>query len=212
VGASIVTFSTLMGAGGSTISRAVADKMRFRYYDWEIIARAAQEAGVSPEVLAVATSERPPGFFERVIGTLASLVAGEEPPEGAPPPVSLLNSDDYRQFLENVVRELGRQGESVIVNRASHLILKDTPGVLKVLVHGSPERRAARFAAAQERRDLASVRKTIEESDRQRLEYFRRVYHTDSLSSQYFDLAINTDHIAQELAVDMIAASAREMP
>jgi cytidylate kinase len=125
--------------------------------------------------------------------------------------VSLLNSDDYRQFLENVVRELGQQGESVIVNRASHLILKDVPGVLKVLIHGSPERRAARFASLQHR-EVSDVLKTIEESDRQRVEYFRRVYHTDALRSQDFDIAINTDHISQELAVDMIAASAREMP
>ena len=209
--ASVVTFTTLMGSGGSAISRAVAEKLRFRYYDWEIIARAAQEAGVSPEVLAVATSERPPGIFERVIARLAGLVAGEEPSEGAPPPASLLNSDDYRQFLENVVRELGQQGESVIVNRASHLILKDVPGVLKVLIHGSRERRAARFAELQ-RREVSAVLKTIEESDRQRVEYFRRVYHTDALRSQDFDLAINTDHISQDLAVDMIAASAREMP
>jgi cytidylate kinase len=211
MGASVVTFTTLMGSGGTSISRAVAEKLRFRYYDWEIIARAAQEAGVSPEVLAVATSERPPGMFERVISRLASLVAGEEPPPGTPPPASLLNSDDYRQFLENVVRELARQGESVIVNRAGHLILKDVPGVLKVLVQGSLEARAARFAAAQGR-DLATVRKTIEESDRQRVEYFKRVYHTDSLSSRHFDLVINTDHISTELAVDMIVASAREMP
>ena len=56
MGASIITFATLMGSGGTSISRAVAEKLRFRYYDWEIIARAAQEAGVSPEVLAVATS------------------------------------------------------------------------------------------------------------------------------------------------------------
>jgi cytidylate kinase len=211
MGASVVTFTTLIGSGGTSISRAVAEKLRFRYYDWEIIARAAQEAGVSPEVLAVATSERPPGIFERVINRLAGIVAGEEPPSGAPPPASLLNSDDYRQFLENVVRELGRQGESVIVNRASHLILKDVPGVLKVLVQGSLDKRVARFAEAQGR-DPAGVLKMIEESDRQRVEYFKRVYHADALNSQYFDLAISTDHISAELAVDMIAASAREMP
>ena len=157
--------------------------MRFRYYDWEIIARAAQEAGVSPKDARRRHIRRPPGFFERVIGTLAGLVAGEEPPAGAPPPASLLNSDDYRQFLENVVRELGHQGESVIVNRASHLILKDASGVLKVLVHGSQERRVVRFAASQPNRDVAAVRKTIEESDRQRVEYFKRVYHTDSLAA-----------------------------
>src|SRR5262245_19063360 len=84
MGASVVTFTTLMGSGGSAISRAVAEQLGFGYYDWAIIARAAQEAGVSPEVLAVATSERPPGIFERVIARLAGLVAGEEPPEGTP--------------------------------------------------------------------------------------------------------------------------------
>jgi cytidylate kinase len=210
--ATIVTFSNQMGSGGSAISRAVAERLRFRYYDWEIIARAAQEAGVSPELLAIATSERAPGFFERMMSRLAGMVTSDMPPATEIPlSMNLLNSDDYRQFVEHVVRELGNQGEAVIVNRAGQLILKDKPGVLKVLIYGSPERRSHRFAEAQGLA-LASVRKTLADSDRQRSDYFKRLYHTDSLLCDHYDIAINTDFINGELARDMIATAAREMP
>lgn len=209
--ASVVTFSNQIGSGGSVISRGVAEKLHYRYYDWEIIAQAAQEAGVSPEVLAVATSERSPGIIERVISRLASAGTGEEVTGQDQGIRGLLGSEDFRQFIERVVRELGRQGDAVIVNRAGHVLLGDVPGVLSVLVHGSVERRTGRFAAFQQG-DPATLRKTLQDSDRQRAEYLRRVYRIDWLSCQHYDLAINTDHISQELAIDMIVATAREMP
>jgi cytidylate kinase len=210
--ASVVTFSTQIGSGGSRIARTVAEKLRFRYYDWEVISQAANEAGVSPEVLAIATSERPPGFFERMMTRLAGLGAGEDLSTAAPSPrLSMMNSDDYRQFVEHVVRELGSQGDAVIVNHSGQMILKDAPGVLKVLITGSLERRTARLAQVQDREPEAA-RKTIENSDLQRADYFQRVYHVDWLSMRNYDLAVNTDHVSAELAVDMAAAAARELP
>jgi cytidylate kinase len=210
--ASIVTFSTQMGSGGSRIGRAVAEKLRFRYYDWEVISQAASEAGVSPEVLAIATSERPPGFFERMMARLAGLGAGEDPSsETASPRLSMMNSEDYRQFLEHVVQELGAQGDAVIVNHSGQVILRDLPGVLKVLVTGGFERRVARLAEAQGRPPDAA-RKTVEDSDRQRSDYFKRVYHIEWLSMSNYDLALNTDRISADLAADMVATAARQLP
>jgi cytidylate kinase len=210
--ASIVTFSTQMGSGGSRIGRAVAEKLRFRYYDWEVISQAASEAGVSPEVLAIATSERPPGFFERMMARLAGLGAGEDPSsETASPRLSMMNSEDYRQFLEHVVQELGAQGDAVIVNHSGQVILRDLPGVLKVLVTGGFERRVARLAETQGRPPDAA-RKTVEDSDRQRSDYFKRVYHIEWLSMSNYDLALNTDRVSAELAADMVATAARQLP
>ena len=209
--ASVVTFCTQMGTGGSRIARAVAEKLRYRYYDWEVISQAANEAGVSPEVLAVATSERLPGFFERMMTRLAGLGTGEEMSSGpAPPRPNLLTSDDYRQFLERVVRELGNRGEAVIVNHSGQVVLRDTPGVLKVLVTGSHDRRAARLSQAQGAEPVATL-KLIEDSDKQRADYFKRLYRMDWLSMSNYDLALNVDHVSPDLAVDMVAAAAREM-
>jgi cytidylate kinase len=210
--ASIVTFSVQVGSGGNAISRAVAERLNYRFYDWEIMTQAAQEAGVSPEVLAVATSERSPSFIERVLGRLSGFDAEDETSATGPGLTpNLLSSEDYRQFIEHVVQELGNQGEAVIVNRAAQVLLRDVPGVFRVLIYGSPEQRAQRFAANQ-RRDIDEVRKMLADSDRQRGEYLKRVYHVDWLASSNYDLAINTDRVNHELAVDMIVTSAREVP
>jgi cytidylate kinase len=210
--ANVITFSTQIGSGGSRIARAVAEKLRFRYYDWEVISQAASEAGVSPEVLAIATSERPPGFFERMMARLAGAGAGEDVPSQTDAPrLSMMNSEDYRQFVEHVMLELGSRGEAVIVNHSGQVILKDVPGVFKVLVTGSLERRAARLAEVQGS-DPESARRTIEDSDRQRRDYFKRVYHIEWLSMSNYDLALNTDRVSAELAADMATAAARELP
>jgi cytidylate kinase len=209
--ASVVTFSTQMGTGGSRIARAVAEKLRFRYYDWEVISQAASEAGVSPEVLAVATSERAPGFLERMMARLAGPAASEEAAT-APvlPRANLLTSDDYRQFLDHVVQELGSRGDAVIVNHSAQAVLRAQPGVLKVLVIGGNKRRAERLAGLRGT-TVEAARKLIEDSDRQRADYFKRVYHIDWLSMANYDLALNVDQVSVELAADMVATTARQM-
>ena len=209
--ASVVTFSTQMGTGGSRIARAVAEKLRFRYYDWEVISQAASEAGVSPEVLAVATSERAPGFLERMMARLAGPAASEEAAT-APvlPRANLLTSDDYRQFLDHVVQELGSRGDAVIVNHSAQAVLRAQPGVLKVLVIGGNKRRAERLAQMRGT-TVEAARKLIEDSDRQRADYFKRVYHMDWLSMANYDLALNVDQVSAELAADMVATTARQM-
>ncbi len=209
--ASVVTFSTQMGTGGARIARAVAEKLHFSFYDWDVISQAATEAGVSPEVLAVATAERLPGFLERMMTRLAGLGAGEDvssDPQAQRP--NLLASEDYRQFLEHVVSELAGRGEAVIVNHSGQVVLADAPGVLKVLITGGHERRAARMAQAQNI-ELDNALGTIEQSDKQRTDYFKHVYHVDWLSMSNYDLALNTDHVASDLAIDMASAAARGM-
>ncbi len=210
--ATVVTFSIQVGSGGGPIARDVADRLGYRFYDWEIISQAAQAAGVSPEVLAVATSERQPSFIERVLGRLAGFDASDETTAtglGLSP--NFLSSDGYRQFIEHVVEELGSQGEAVIVNRAGQVLLKDVPGCFRALIYGSPDRRAMRFATTQSR-EINEVRKMLAESDRLRGEYLKRVYHIDWLAATNYDMAINTDVINHKLAVDMIVTASRERP
>jgi cytidylate kinase len=212
VTAGIVTFSNQIGADGASIARAVAERLHFRYYDWEVISQAATEAGVSPEVLAVAAAEREPGFFERVMRRLiAGAPADEMTPPTTGPRLSVLTSVDYRQFIEHVIRELALRGDAVIVGHASQAVLKDHPGVLKVLLFGSRGRRAARISSVQgSTPEEAGL--TIERSDRQRAEMFKHVYHMDWLDASAYDVALSTDRISVELARDMIVACAREVP
>jgi cytidylate kinase len=209
--AGVVTFSNQMGANGGAVARAVAEKLRYRYYDWEVLSQAAAEAGVSPEVVAVAAAERAPTFIERMMRRLSSVSEEETPPLAPGVRQSILTSEDYRQFIEHVVRELANRGDAVIVGHAGQAVLRDRPGVLRVLLTGSLERRAARLAGAQESR-IEQLRETVRQSDRQRADFFRRAYQLDWLDAGSYDVCLNTDRLSTDLARDMIVACAREVP
>lgn len=55
----VICISRTIGAAGEELGKVVADKLSYRYVDEEIVGRAAEIAGVSPE--AIAESERADG-------------------------------------------------------------------------------------------------------------------------------------------------------
>jgi cytidylate kinase len=213
--ASTVTFTVQVGSGGFSIARTVAERLGYRYYDWEVTSQAAEMAGVSPDV--VAASERVPGFLERVMRRLSLapvLPADEAAIEPAPSmvvsAVQSLTSDDYRQFVERVVLELANGSEVVIVGHAAQAILRDKPGVFSVLILGDPKVRAERLAVEQ-KTTLEQAQSAIKQSDRDRDELFRRVYRIGWLDASVYDLCINTDVIDHDVAVDAVVAAVKAM-
>src|SRR2546428_13575660 len=70
---SIICISRTAGAGGEEVAKIVADKLGFRYVDEEIVIRAAELAGVSPE--KVAESEKSQPLMTRVLDALARVPA-----------------------------------------------------------------------------------------------------------------------------------------
>jgi len=216
--ASVLAFSVQIGSGGFAIAHLVAERLGYRYYDWEITSEAAARAGVSPnEVIA---AERVPGFLERMMRRLGavSAVSIEGSPAFADPSPAVLTtalqaftSDDYRQFIEKVVLELAERGDAVIVGHASQYTLRKQSGVLRVLVHGSVQTRAERFATEQDVA-LQEAIDAVKQSDRDRLELLKRAYRFDLLDAAGYDLTVNTDHIEQDVAAEVIAAAAQSIP
>jgi hypothetical protein len=211
--AGVITFSNQTGVNGNAIAQAVAERLRYRFFDWEVIAQAATQAGVSPDIMAVATAERPPNLIERLVGYL--VAGGPEVEETVTPPpggrLSIFRSENYRQIIEEVVRELGRRGDCVIVGHAGQMVLREFTGVLKVLLRGSRDKRIERIVANQNV-DRAAAALLVDDFDRQRKEFFRRVYKADWLDAGNYDLILNTDRVSVDLARDMIVATAREVP
>jgi cytidylate kinase len=212
--ASVVVVSSQAGSGGYTIAHQVSERLSFRYYDWEITSEAASRAGVTPnEVIA---AEHVPGFLERMMRRLGSISAvgvegggtfTEPGPATWSSAVQGLSSDDYRDFIGRVVTELADRGDAVIVGHAAQYTLKDRPGILRVLVHGSVKARAARLAEEQgldgEQAELA-----IRQSDKERSELLRRLYHFDWLDAGMYELTVNTDQLSLDFAIDTVITAA----
>jgi CMP/dCMP kinase len=214
----VISLSVQNGSAGYTIAHYVADRLDFRYYDWEITTEAARLAGVPPS--DVVAAERVPGFLERMmrrLGAISTMTIEGSPGFSDPSPavwntaLQSLSSEDYRQFIERVVQELADRGDAVIVGHASQHTLRNTPGVLKVLIHGSLPVRAERYAVEQDV-DLETARTMVKQSDKDRRDLLKSLYHFDWLDAAMYDMTLNTDHISPELAADTIVAAARGMP
>ncbi len=200
----VVTISRTLGAGGEEIGFAAAMELGFRYADEEIIVRAAEKAGVSPQTVAAA--EHSPGLIARILEGMARTPAA---PEGiayagwtGEPPLG------YEELIERVIRETAAEGGVVIVAHAASFPLTGTKGVFRVLITAPPEVRTARLMrdAGMAEKD---ARKAIEESDRQRRDYLRRFYGIREELPTHFDLVLNTDNLPIPAAAELLMAAAR---
>ena len=142
--------------------------------------------------------EGSPAFTEPAPATWSNAVQG-------------LSSEDYRDFISRVVLELAERGDAVVVGHAAQHTLRDRPGVLRVLIHGSLTRRAERLAAEQGT-SVEQAAAAIRQSDKDRTELLKRVYRFDWMDASMYELTLNSDRFSPEFAVDTIIAAAQAVP
>lgn len=205
----IVTVSHATGAGGESIGRSVADRLRFRYVDEEIIELAAKKHGLDADV--VADAERRKNLLARILDDLGSAplmdpsgTAGMLMTEGTGAP----RSNDLRALIVEAIRETAQRGEVVIVSHAAGIPLAGRDDVLRVLVTASFETRAQRLAEST-KTDKARATKTLKDSDAGRADYFRRFYRIEHELPTHYDLVINTDELRAHEVVDIIVAASK---
>jgi cytidylate kinase len=209
VASSVVCISATDGAAGEEIAPLVANRLGFRLVDEQIVARAAQEAGVEPHV--VADVEQRKSLVTRVLREIpgpglagvSALVAPMALVEETTP-----GSDTLRGLIRSTIEEIANQGDAVIISHAASLALTTQPEVLRVLITASPETRAERIAKAHEC-DTKEAQKRVSRGDTNRADYLKRFYGIGSEEPTLYDVLVNTDRLAAEQATDVIVHAAQ---
>jgi cytidylate kinase len=199
----VVCVSRTLGAGGEEVARLVADALGFRFVDDEIILRAAESAGVSPET--VAQAESTPSLITRIVESLGKAPLADPGMMVLQPTPS---SPSYTKLIERVIRQTADEGNVVIVAHGASIPLAGEDGVLRILVTASPEVRAQRLAtngAGDER----AAKKAVEDSDRERGKFLQRFYGVNHEHPTHYDLTINTDAIGAPRVAQLVAQAAR---
>ena len=198
----VIAISRAIGAGGEEIGRMVAAQMGLRYADQEIVVKAAEKAGVSPETVAKAESS--PGLVERILESLGKMqFTGETM---AFTPVLVEAPVAYTGLIEQVLREAAAQGDVVIVGHAASIPLAGTSGLLRVLVTAPAATRISRLAEAQGM-DAGKAGKAVRHSDDERRSYLRRFYSVDEERPDRYDLVVSTECLSFEAAARTIIAA-----
>jgi cytidylate kinase len=205
----VITVARQVGAAGEEVAQVIAKNTGFRYIDYQIIQEAAGEAGVSPET--VSEAEHTPSLLTRILESLARNPSMPVAAWADPIPLTttpLYTSADYRRFVEDVVRDLAEQGECIIVGHAAQVILRGRLDTVRLLVTGSPDFRARRIMAGMNV-DEQTALKTVDRTDGERLDWYKRFYETGWLTPWTYDLCINTDHLNPEQAAEVVLDFAR---
>ena len=199
----VISISRALAAGGEEIGRDVAAQLGFRFVDDEIVSRAAEKAGVSPQTIEKV--ERMPPLIDRILKHMGSVPVEH----AAYIPAPGQHSPDYETIIEQVIRQTAAQGNVVIVAHGASIPLAGTPGLLRVLITGSPEARTARLTASLGEQDRRRAKKAIEDSDRERRDYLQRFYNIREEQPSHYDIVLNTDVLSFSTAAEIVVAAAR---
>lgn len=206
----VVTVSRQLGSGGEEIAREVAARLGFQYLDDEVIQRAAAEVGL-PQA-ALASVERSPSFVTRLGERLATSAGWTAMGWSAPIPLTLnplYTSQHYRHAIEDVIRDLPRRGNAVLLGHGGQVVLRDRWDTLKVLISGSEDLRVLRLKRSLALERAGAAKAAISQSDTDRRTYFDHIYGVTWLSPNLYDLCIDTDRISTDSAIEAICLLAR---
>jgi cytidylate kinase len=205
----VVSISPTDGSAGEQVGPIVARELGFQLVNEEIVARAAEEAGVNAAV--VADVEQRKSALGRILQGL-----GEIGPAGAAGFSGLAAMSEelgprraaLRELISSVLWESAERGNAVIVAHAASHALATRSDVLRVWISASPETRARRLA---EERDIGETeaQQLVASGDANRTDYLKRFYGVSKELPTQYDLVLNTDRIAVEDSAALILSAAR---
>jgi len=217
----IITFSRQLGAGGSEIAAGVAKALGLRIIDRETINRAALDAGVPEVAVHELAYEGGRGFVQRILDALRTSPAIPSviemqrrelatsvtmPTPGLVTPAMPLLSvamEDYVRMVGMVVQNMTKEGNVLIIGRASQVLLRDEAEALHIQIVAPLARRVEKLMRL-ERLTQRNATRRILASDRARAEYLQRYYGVNWLDPQLYDLVINTGHISIQTAIQLV--------
>jgi cytidylate kinase len=222
----VITVARQLGSGGEAIAARVAQELGCRVLDGDLLVLASARSGIPVGALAD-MDERGRSMFRRPLDLVrlvplppidpdAPDVTGDRyPPTG---PVRARGSglvspvywalEAYATLVGRTMRAEAESGNVVFVGRSGNEALRSVPGVLHVLVVGSLQRRVERIMATEGLTGYHALDR-VRESDRDRRDAVKQLWHSEWLDPRRFDLCLDTDDLPVETAADLLVQAAR---
>jgi len=180
----------------------VAQQLGYRFVDDEIVSRAAERTGMPTEIVADAEQRR--SLARRILEAMVSAPGGD--PIGYTPNVEAFNpASTSEAVIRDVIEEVAAEDNVVINAHGSAMQLGRRAGVLRVLITGSADVRARRVMD-EAGLNQSQAERALNDSDKERRDYFKRFYQINDELPTHYDLTINTDQIDFDKAVALIVA------
>jgi cytidylate kinase len=201
----LVTLSASYGAGGSEIGPKLAQRLGVPYVDRAIPQGVADKLAV-PLTEAHERDQSPRSTLSRILLACSPISQAY----GAPAPENDPTDREYARATEEVLTELAKSGNGVILGRAGMLVLRDAPGCLRVRLDGPREARIAQAARVEQVSEDAAA-KRMDKVDSARADYVRQFYDVDICDGSLYHVTLDSTAIPLDTCIDVIVTLAMQV-
>lgn len=177
----------------------LAERLGIRYFDKELLAHAAERAGMSREIFE-STDERMPKMAGSSVGF--SMGFGQLPWYNG----AALLADSVYSSLAGVMEQLAQQEPCVIVGRSADYVLRNSSvPVVSLFVHAPIDVRVKRILARNDKATEKEAAQFALKTDKLRASYYN--FYTDKRwgDAASYDLTFNSAVVSMDDMCDIIA-------
>ena len=181
-GKNVIAIGRQFGSGGHDIGKILAEKLGYDFYDAEIIQMTAGTTGYTPEFVKKKEEIMTNSLFYDLVN---QMYLNTDRQDEAP-------KDKIFEAECQVVRNLAKKGNCVIVGRCADYVLRNSGNCLKVFFSAPLMSRIRRVAQRQNISE-GEAKATVQKNEKLRADNYR--YYTRRMwgAAGNFDLSLNTD-------------------
>ncbi len=219
----VLTVSREYGSRGEEITQKVASELGYSYFDKDILAGVARIANTTEDEIRQYDEKDEHGLhtFLKKLFVARPLVVAEFPyyyPPTIPLDLSIepveneprLDPESVTAFFHQVVEELWRRDNVVIVGRGSQKILASRPRTFHVRFVATIQDRCKQIMAADSLTHVEAAKKILA-IDKGRANYLKQHRDADWTDATLYHLVINTSLIPVNQAVKIITQALRDI-
>ena len=193
----IITIGRQFGSAGRDVGKKLAENLGIRYYDKELLARAAKESGMCEEIFETHDEKPTSSFLYSLVMDTYSF--GYNGKAYTDMPIN------HKVFLAqfDAIKKIADEGPCVLVGRCADYALESYDNVISVFIRADFEARVARVAKAYNV-PMNKAKDMVIKTDKKRASYYN--YYTNKRwgEADSYDLCLNTSKVGVEGAAKAI--------
>ena len=199
----IITIGRQFGSAGREIGEKVAEYFGIKYYDKELLTRAAKESGFCQEMLENHDERPTNSFLYNLVMDTYSL--------GYTTSAYMDMPINHKIFLAqfDTIKKLAEEESCVIVGRCADYALADYPNTVSVFICGDEEDKIHHLME-RHNVDEAKAKDIMIKTDKRRASYYNYYSSKRWGSCKSYDMCISSSAVGYDGAVDIIKEFAKK--
>ncbi len=193
----VITIGRQFGSAGREIGEQVAKEFGVKYYDKELLSRAAKESGFCEEILENHDERPTSSFLYNLVMDTYSF--GYNASHYVDMPIS------HKVFLAqfDAIKKVASEGPCVIVGRCADYALQDMKNCVNIFIYGDEDVKT-QFVMKKYNVDAAKAKDMCIKKDKQRQSYYNYYSSKKWGRADSYDLCINSSVLGEEGTVRLI--------